>query len=129
MKKKILLIDDDDDLLRSFQVNLEIFGYDVTTAADSKEGLIMLKKEKPDLMVLDVMMHTNLEGFTFLHQLKNEPEYEKMPILILTGMADQLGVNLISAVENDKALPNVRFQDKPIAPLVLVEIIEEMLKE
>jgi len=129
MKKKILLIDDDEDLLRSFQVNLEIFGYDVITASDSNQGLIMLKKEKPDFMVLDVMMNTNLEGYSFLHQIKKEPEYEKLPILLLTGMTDQLGVNLSPGVEDVKTLPNVRFQDKPVAPLFLVELIENMLKE
>lgn len=129
MKKNILIIDDDKDLLRSFQVNLEIYGYNVFTATDSTEGFKMLKKEKPNLIVLDVMMNTNLEGYNFLHKIKKEPEYEKIPILMLTGMIDQLGVNLYSPVENEKTLPNVRFQDKPVAPLFLVELIEDMLKE
>ena len=124
----ILLIDDDEDLLRSFQVNLEIFGYNVVTAPNSDEGLIILKNEKPDLVVLDVMMNTNLEGFNFLLRIKNELEYKNLPILLLTGMSDQLGVNLFSAVEDAEILPNVRFRDKPIAPLELGELIEDMLQ-
>jgi len=128
MKKMILLIDDDEDLLRSFQVNLEIFGYNVVTAPNSDEGLIILKNEKPDLVVLDVMMNTNLEGFNFLLRIKNELEYKNLPILLLTGMSDQLGVNLFSAVEDVEILPNVRFRDKPIAPLELGELIEDMLQ-
>lgn len=124
----ILLIDDDEDLLRSFQVNLEIFGYNVVTAPNSDEGLIILKNEKPDLVVLDVMMNTNLEGFNFLLRIKNELEYKNLPILLLTGMSDQLGVNLFSAVEDVEILPNVRFRDKPIAPLELGELIEDMLQ-
>ncbi|MFA4851395.1 MAG: response regulator [Bacteroidales bacterium] len=128
MKKKILLIDDDEDLLRSFQVTLESKGYDVIAAYDGKEGFTKLKNEKPDLLVLDVMMDTNLEGYNLLHIIKKEPEYRKMPIILLTGMVDQLGVNLYSGVEDEKMLPNVRFQDKPIDPLILVELIEDMLK-
>ncbi len=74
------------------------------------------------------MMDTNLEGYNLLHLIKKEPEYKEMPIILLTGMVDQLGVNLYSAVEDEKMLPNVRFQDKPIDPLLLVELIEDMLK-
>jgi CheY-like chemotaxis protein len=129
MKKKILLIDDDQDLQRSFQVSLESNGYIVITAPDGNEGFEKLKKEKPDLVVLDVMMDTNLEGYSLLHKIKQEPENKGLPIILLTGMADQLGVNLFSAVENIAILPNVRFQDKPIDPMFLMELIYEMLNE
>lgn len=128
MKKKILLIDDDEDLLRSFQVNLEIFGYVVTTAHDSKEGLIMLEKDKPDLIVLDVMMNTETEGYNFLQQIKSISVYEKLPILILSAIHDIHGTDL-SVNENQKNQPEVRYQEKPVAPLFLVELIEDMLKE
>ena len=127
MKKKILLIDDDEDLLRSFQVTLENYGFDVVTCTDSGKGFLMLKNDNPDLLVLDVMMNTNLEGYNLLHVIKSDPEYKKMPIILLTGMRDLMGVNLYSAVEDESLLPNVRFQDKPINPHFLVEIIEEML--
>jgi CheY-like chemotaxis protein len=129
MKRKVLLIDDDQDLLRSFHINLEIIGYEVTTASDSEEGLKSLKNDKPDIIILDVMMNTNLEGYNFLHKIKEDSEYKTIPVLLLTGMADQIGVNLYSAVEDVKALPNVRFQDKPIPPIKLVEIIEDMIRE
>lgn len=128
MKKKILLIDDDEDLLRSFQVTLEICGFDVITAFDGKNGLSRLKNDRPDLVVLDVMMNTNLEGYNLLHVIKNESEYRKLPIIMLTGMRDLIGVNLTSAVEDESIFQNVRFQDKPVNPRFLAEIIEEMLK-
>jgi CheY-like chemotaxis protein len=129
MKKKILIVDDDEDLLRSFQVTLESKNFDVVTSPDGKDGFTKLKNEKPDLLVLDVMMNTNLEGYNLLHSIKKEPEYKKMPIILLTGMIDQLGVNLFSGVEDESMFPNVRFQDKPIDPLFLVELIGDMLKE
>jgi CheY-like chemotaxis protein len=129
MKNKILLIDDDEDLLRSFQVMLESKGFDVITSSDGKDGYTKLKNEKPDLLVLDVMMNTDLEGYNLLHVIKQEPAYKKIPIILLTGMIDKLGVNLISAVEDEKMLPNVHFQDKPIDPQVLVKMIQDLLKE
>ena len=129
MRRKILLIDDDEDLLRSFQVNLEIFGYFVTTAPDSKLGLKMLNSDKPDLIVLDVMMETELEGYDLLHQLKSDPENDELPILMLTGITNKLGIDVFSGGEKRKNLPNVRIQTKPVTPLFLVEIIEEMLKD
>jgi two-component system alkaline phosphatase synthesis response regulator PhoP len=128
MKKKILLIDDDEDLLRSFQVTLESKGFDVVTVSDGKEGFSTLKSEKPDLLVLDVMMETDLEGYNLLHTIKKETDFKELPVIMLTGMVDQLGVNLYSGVEGNVLLPNVRFQDKPIDPLILVEIIQEMIK-
>ena len=128
MKKKILLIDDDEDLLRSFQVTLENSGFDVITAFDGESGFLRLKNDKPDLLVLDVMMNTNLEGYNLLHVIKNVPEYKKLPIIMLTGMRDAIGVTLASAVEDESIFQNVRFQDKPVNPRFLAEIIEEMLK-
>ncbi len=127
MKNKILLIDDDEDLLRSFQVMLESKGFNVITSSDGKDGYIKLKNENPDLLVLDVMMITDLEGYNLLHVIKQEPVYKKIPIILLTGMIDKLGVNLVSGVEDEVMLPNVHFQDKPIDPQVLAKMIQDLL--
>ena len=129
MKKKVLLIDDDEDLLRSFQVTLESKNYEVATASDSQEGFIKLKEQKPDLVVLDVMMNTNLEGYNMLHAIKKNAAYKNMPIILLTGMVDQMGVNLSSGVEDEKLFPNVHFQDKPIDPLLLADLITALLAD
>jgi two-component system, OmpR family, alkaline phosphatase synthesis response regulator PhoP len=129
MKKKILLIDDDEDLLRSFQVILESNGYEVITAIDGKTGYSVLKDQNPDLLVLDVMMRSNLEGYNLLHTIKSDHEYKEKPIILLTGMLDQLGVNLNPGVEDESMFPNVRFQDKPVDPNVLIQMIRDMLTE
>jgi hypothetical protein len=52
-----------------------------------------------------------------------------MPIILLTGMADALGVNLYNAVEDENLFPKVRFQDKPVDPFLLIELIDEMLQK
>jgi len=75
------------------------------------------------------MMNSNIEGYDLLNVIKKDPDNGKMPGIILTGMRDQLGISLISDEEDETVFPNVRFEDKPINPHLLVEIIRDMLKE
>ena len=126
--KKILLIDDDQDLLRSFQFALENQGFSIFTAANGQDGFDMLQNEIPDLLVLDVMMDTNLEGYNLLHKIKKEDRFRDLPVILLTGMADQLGVNLYSGVDDEEMFPNVHFQDKPVDPIRLGIMIQKMLE-
>lgn len=128
MKKKILLVDDDEDLIRSFQIILESKGFSVITAHNGSDGLLKFKNEVPDLLVLDIMMNSDLEGYNLLHTIKKEEAYKDIPIIMLTGIRDQLGVNLYSAVEDESAFSNVRYLDKPIDPLLLAEKIGEMFQ-
>lgn len=127
MNKKVLLVDDDTDLLRTSQVILEKNGFTVVTAANGKEGLEKLNAEKPDLAVLDVMMTTNLDGYNLLHTIKKDKTMKDFPIIMLTGMIDELGVNLVSGVEDEAMFPNVVFRNKPIEPSALVELIMGMI--
>lgn len=127
MSHKIYLIDDDEDLLRSFQVILEGNGFEVIFSHDGRDCFMRLKNDKPDLLVLDVMMRTEFEGFELLKELKNHEEYKNLPVILLTGMRDQIGVDLISLVEDKAVFPNVRYQDKPLYAHELIEIIREML--
>lgn len=75
------------------------------------------------------MMNSNIEGYDSLNVVKKDPDHGGMPVIILTGMRDKLGVILISDEEDEKLFLNVHFDDKPINPHLLVEIIEDMLKE
>lgn len=124
MKRKILFTDDDQDLVRSFQVILQSKGYEVLTASSGKEAVERLSLEKPDLLVLDIMMDSNLDGLNNLHKIKENPETKNTPVIVLTGMIDELGVNLRSAAED---LENVVFYNKPVNPQTLIEQIEQML--
>lgn len=129
MRKTIYLIDDDEDLLRSFQVILESKAYHVITSSDSRDCFEKLQSEKPDLLVLDVMMRTDFEGYELLQKLKSDPSYKELPVILLTAMRDQIGIDLISVVENETLFPRVRYQDKPVYAHVLLGIIEEMLSD
>ena len=72
-KGVILLVDDDRDIRDSLRIILEKNGYTIRTAANGREALISLEELKPDLMILDVMMSTDTEGFDLAYELKNTP--------------------------------------------------------
>src|SRR3972149_10260319 len=112
-KKLILLIDDDVDLLSSLKITLEHNGYDVITAMNGTEGLSKLRESHPNLLILDIMMDSALEGYNVLNNIKGDVSIKNIPVIMLTGMADAIGVNFRSAVEDDKMFPNVIFMEKP----------------
>jgi len=84
MPLKILVCDDERNIVRLIQVSLERAGYIVVTAYDGKEGLEKVRSEKPDLLVLDVMM-PYMDGFEVLKSLRREPETESLPVIMLTA--------------------------------------------
>jgi len=126
-KNKILLIDDDVDFLASTRVFLESKKYEVETAVNSKIGLEILKTFHPDLIILDIMMDTNLEGFNFLNELKSDENFKEIPIIMSTGMAKSIGVNMRSAIEDVDWLPKTKFFDKSEDWEELMEAIKEFL--
>ena len=91
MALKILVCDDERHIVRLIQVNLERQGYQVVTAYDGKEGLEKIRAEKPDLVVLDVMM-PYMDGFEVLKNLRREPETEALPVIMLTAKAQDKDV-------------------------------------
>jgi CheY-like chemotaxis protein len=126
-KNKILIIDDDVDLLASTKVFLESKKYEVGTAINSKIGLGILKTFHPDLIILDIMMDTNLEGFNFLNELKSDDNFKGIPIVMSTGMAKSFGVNMRAAIEDIDSLPKTKFIDKSGDWVELLEAIKELL--
>lgn len=91
MALKILVCDDERHIVRLIQVNLERQGYQVVTAFDGKEGLEKIRSEKPNLVVLDVMM-PYMDGFEVLKSLRREPETENLPVIMLTAKAQDKDV-------------------------------------
>ncbi|HEY0865915.1 MAG TPA: response regulator [Fimbriimonas sp.] len=88
---KVLVCDDERHIVRLIQVNLERQGYQVVTAYDGKEGLEKIRAEKPDIVVLDVMM-PYMDGFEVLKNLRREPETEALPVIMLTAKAQDKDV-------------------------------------
>ncbi len=92
MGKKILLIDDEEDILTTISMRLESAGYAVVTAKDGNEGLDLFAKEKPDLILLDVML-PNMNGYRMLQKLKEKTKQHglkriKPPVIIITAKGE-----------------------------------------
>jgi len=84
--KKILIVDDDIDVITIVKAILTKEGYHVISASDKIEGFKMAYKEKPDLAILDVMMTTQFEGFELAKEFSENPEFEHMPVLMMTSI-------------------------------------------
>ena len=88
--KEILLVDDDPDIRDTLRIVLEKKGYSVRTASNGTQAREELEKKRPDLMILDIMMATDTEGFDLAFDLRDRPEFEGMPIMLLTSFLDKV---------------------------------------
>ncbi|PLX13864.1 MAG: hypothetical protein C0594_00730 [Marinilabiliales bacterium] len=83
---KVLIVDDDLDLIAGNQAILEAAGHDVISSVDKTEGMAKIKSDSPDLIILDVNMTTEQEGFEMNLELNNNPELKNIPVLMQTGV-------------------------------------------
>lgn len=126
--KKILLIDDDVDFTESNRDLLEAFGYDVVIAHDGTAGLEKARTEKPDLLILDVMMTTDTEGFDVARKIAETPELKHMKVIMVTGITKEM--KLPFGIEPDENwLPVERVMEKPIDPDRLLKQVEKSLQD
>jgi DNA-binding response OmpR family regulator len=86
--KKILLVEDDDALANVYLMRLKAEGFDVTRVANGEDALAAAKSQKPDLVLLDVMM-PKVSGFDVLDILRNTPETEHLKIIMLTALSQE----------------------------------------
>ncbi|MDJ0852046.1 MAG: response regulator [Myxococcota bacterium] len=89
MSHTILVIDDEPDLLELVRVNLDQAGYRVETAADGREAMASLRRDRPDLVVLDLML-PDVSGTDLCRQLRSSSEFSDLPIIMLTAKADEV---------------------------------------
>jgi two-component system, OmpR family, alkaline phosphatase synthesis response regulator PhoP len=125
MGKKILVVDDDPDLVDATSMILISKKYDVVTAYDGVEGLEQAIKEKPDLIVLDVMMPQK-DGYTLCKELKADPDLRRIPVLLLTAVVSHISTTRFTQQMGMETEAD-DFIDKPVEPQVLVDRIEALL--
>ena len=126
-KAKIVVVDDDEDIRDSLQAILGGRQYNVFTAADKEEGLEKIRAEKPDLAILDVMMSTWQDGFEMARELKKDPEFKDMPILMLTGVKEKTGIDFKATAGDPTWCPVDGFLEKPVEPDILLAEVEKLL--
>lgn len=121
MKKKILLVDDERDLVRAVSFRLQDAGYEVLTALDGQEGLDKAKKEKPDLIILDLML-PKMNGYKVCGLLKADTRYNSIPIIMFTARAQEADRKMSEEVGANA------YVTKPFEPDILFAKIKELLK-
>jgi two-component system alkaline phosphatase synthesis response regulator PhoP len=126
MNKRILLVDDDRDLVETLTESLETEGYEVIAAYDGNQGLEMIKKGKPDLIVLDVMM-PNKHGYQLAKELEGS-EFANIPLIMLTAVAEHIRETRFSHQEAMECQAD-DFISKPVNVDVLLKGIRRLLKK
>ena len=122
MQKKILIIDDDIDLVEAMRLTLESEGFLVVDAQDGHKGLEKIEQEAPDLVLLDVMMETQDEGFHIAYQIRNNAKTADLPIIMLTAVGQETGFSFDKDKDED-FLPVNEFMEKPVNPDTLIEAV------
>ena len=126
--KRILVVDDDPDILDAISLILESQGYEVIFAHDGQECLDKLVSEKPDLMILDLLM-PKMDGFAVYKEFQSPKwsEYRGMPILILSSVREEASRRRYE-LETGQQLKPDEYIEKPILPEVLLDCVEKLLK-
>ncbi len=142
MTKKIMIVDDDPDNISIISLIVEDNGYTSVSANNGKEGFELAKKEKPDLITLDLIM-PGQSGIVMFQHLKKDPDLCDIPVVIISGASEVTGVDLKNfifkqAAGDEKVVetsgmgkysaPNA-FVEKPVNPDELVKIINDLLKD
>jgi len=122
-KKKILLVDDDNVFSEMYKLRLEASGYDVVIVEDGEKALVAAMQEKPDLILLDVMM-PKINGLDTLDILKSTAETKDIPVIILTALLKD--VNEVRGLMSGAAGYLVKSE---VTPAQVVEKIEEVLQK
>jgi CheY-like chemotaxis protein len=130
----ILVVDDDRDLVATLRMVLEGAGYRVVSTADPVQGIATAADERPDLILLDIMMPNATEGFHFVWKLRRreEPYFQKVPIVVLSGIHETTDLRFYpdsgdGTYRAGEFLPIQDFMDKPLDPARLLERIGRVL--
>lgn len=126
-KAKVLVVEDNIDEAKLVKMILEPEGYEVVTALNGKEGWEKVGEEKPDLIILDIMM-PELDGFAFCSRLRSNRDYQDIPVVLVTAVAKHIQetrypLDGIMRADADEYL------EKPIKPETLLETISKLLKK
>jgi len=124
-KQLILVVDDDPDLVDSISVKLEANNFRTLRAYDGIQAWERIRQEKPDLVILDVMM-PNKDGYTVCSEIKKDPNFKDIAVVLLTAVVDNLPTTSYTHHEG-RTTPADDFIPKPIDLDKLMDIVRENL--
>jgi two-component system phosphate regulon response regulator PhoB len=143
MPKKILIVDDEPDVAIFLRSVLEENGFSCISAKDGVEGLEVLRKERPDLVLLDLMMPKK-SGITMFQELRQDSTMSDTPVVIVTGVSEVTGVDFRNFMYKQPLRDEKKFVEttgltkytipdgyveKPIDPHELIKVLKKALKE
>jgi len=125
-KKIVLLVDDDEDFVEQNRLLLEDSGYRVRTAHSGRQCLEEVCARKPDLIILDMMMESENEGFDLSRELRNSEYTKGIPLVMITSINDLRPFR----IEPDHTwLPVDALIEKPVDPPLLLDVVNRILAE
>lgn len=119
MEKKICIVDDDPTVITLVEAILKKQGFAVSSASDGLDALVKIKKERPDLVILDIMM-PEINGYDVCYQLRFNKEFDKIPIILLTSREQELDGELGKR-------SGIEYLRKPVNSQLLLETIAGLL--
>jgi CheY-like chemotaxis protein len=123
--KIALIIDDEPDIATYHATLLSDHGWEVRTALSGDEGLDAAKKERPDVVLLDVMMPER-GGLSTLIGFRNDPQLAQIPVVLVTGIQETLTADFEHFLERFKSYHPDGYVEKPIDPKRLLAVIDEL---
>ncbi len=122
-RARVLVVDDDPDFVEITRTVLQAHGYEIASASSGQQALEMMRQERPDLVILDVMMRGATEGYDVSQVIYADKDLAKIPVMVTSimdgTMADQF--------PTDEYLPVAEFLTKPVAPGQLVERVRALI--
>ena len=123
----VLIVDDDPSFVTAIAPVLESKGYQLETAHNKEEAMEKIEKDKPDLILLDIMMERITDGFNLCYKLKHDPEMKKIPVLAVSAITKETGFKVSPATDGEYFEAD-DYMEKPVNLPELLERVEKLLK-
>lgn len=124
--KRVLVIDDDPDFCDFVRIVLSANGYLVRTAVSAHEGLALMRTERPDLVIVDVMMSYVLDGWTVSREMHFDPQLRDIPVMMVSAVVSSEEDDLLPTGENGRV---DAFMSKPLDPSALLRRVADLTRE
>ena len=122
---KILVVDDDPEFVEITRMILEANGYEVASASNGEQALQSMRQDKPDLVLLDVMMSTVLDGLNVSHEIQADPNLKDMPVIMVSSIITSPHASLFPT---DEYIPIDAWISKPMDPDDLLEKVRRLVR-
>lgn len=123
---KIMVVDDDPDFVEIMRITLMANDYEVITATNGQQALIKMRENKPDLVLLDVMMSYVLDGLDVNQEMANDPALKHIPVIMVSSLTNTQHADMFPT---DMYTPIEHWISKPVQPEELLEKVFDLLNQ